>query len=113
MATGPLPFEQDLLYSKLVKAGAIRRAVESRDGDGDIDSTLALLRSEPINAIFTSDILETLRRVAGPTADYCRESWRGSARCCWAWPQPRRGSPRRIGMGRRGGVATGSASRRK
>jgi hypothetical protein len=63
--TGKLPFEQDLLYSKLVKAGAIRRAADSRDGD-DIDATLALLRNELINAVVTSDILEAVRRVATP-----------------------------------------------
>jgi hypothetical protein len=63
--SGPLPFEQDLLYSKLVKAGNIRKAARA-DGT-KIPADTALLRREVRNALITHDVLHALRRVATNT----------------------------------------------
>jgi hypothetical protein len=59
--SGPLPFEQDLLYSKIVTGNGRRRA----DPDGpDLATDFALLRRELHHAIITADLLAALRAVA-------------------------------------------------
>jgi hypothetical protein len=60
-ASGALPFEQDLLYSKLVKRMAISQADER---NADVSTDLVLLRREVKNAIITADILEAVEKVA-------------------------------------------------
>jgi hypothetical protein len=60
--SGKLPFEQDLLYSKIVKGNG-RRHADGPDGP-DIAADFALLRRELHNAILTSDLLAALRAVA-------------------------------------------------
>lgn len=61
---GPLDFEQDLIHSKLVKHGDIRKASGSKEENSDIPSDLVLLRREIKNGILTSDLLKALRSVA-------------------------------------------------
>jgi hypothetical protein len=63
---GRLPFEQDLVYSKLVKARDIRKAVIEDDAgdDGDIPGNFVMLRQEIINGVITADVLQALRAVA-------------------------------------------------
>jgi hypothetical protein len=59
--SGPLSFEQDLLYSKILGDNGRRHT----DPDGpDIPADFALLRRELHNAILTSDLLAALRAVA-------------------------------------------------
>jgi hypothetical protein len=58
--SGPLPFEQDLVYSKLVKAADLRKAADGKD----IPSEFALLRREIRNGIITADVLAALRAAA-------------------------------------------------
>jgi hypothetical protein len=60
--SGPLPFEQDLLYSKLVKAADLRKPA-TPDGS-KIPDDFALLRREVKNAVLTADLLVALRAVA-------------------------------------------------
>ncbi|MBI1913225.1 MAG: hypothetical protein HYS12_00450 [Planctomycetes bacterium] len=60
--SGSLPFEQDLLYSKLVKARDLRQAA-GPDGI-DIPTDFVLLRREVKNAILTADLLAALKAVA-------------------------------------------------
>lgn len=60
--SGRLPFEQDLLYSKLVKHRDIRKA--AADDGTDIPCDFALLRRELRNAVLTADLLAALRAVA-------------------------------------------------
>src|SRR5262249_11934760 len=64
--SGKLPFAQDLLISKMVKAESIRRSLDvDEDGDSpDIDADFVLLRRELRNTVITSDLLKTLRAVA-------------------------------------------------
>jgi hypothetical protein len=64
---GELDFGQDLVHSRLVRAGDIRRASmrwEADEGDGDTPGDLVLLRREIRNGVVTSDGLEALRKVA-------------------------------------------------
>jgi hypothetical protein len=63
--SGSLPFEQDLLYSKLVKARDLRKPALP-DG-GDIPADFALLRAEVKNAVLTADVLGALKAVASNT----------------------------------------------
>jgi hypothetical protein len=59
--SGRLPFEQDLLISKLPKGKGRRHA----DPDGpDLATDSPLLRRQPHNAVLTSDFLATLKAVA-------------------------------------------------
>jgi hypothetical protein len=62
VVSGPLSFDQDLLFSKLVKASDLRKA-GGPDGS-DIPADFALLRREVKNAIITADVLRALRAVA-------------------------------------------------
>lgn len=67
VVTGPLDFEQDLVYSRLVKAADVRRVGmrwDSGEGDGDPPGDLVLLRREVHNGVVTHDVLQTLRKVA-------------------------------------------------
>jgi hypothetical protein len=64
---GRLPFGQDLVYSKLVKAGDIRRAAlrwGDEDSDGDLPGELVLLRREIRNGMLTADVLEAVRKAS-------------------------------------------------
>jgi hypothetical protein len=63
--SGRLPFEQDLLFSKLVKHRDIRKA--AADDRVDIQSDFVLLRREVKNAVITSDLLRAIRKVATKT----------------------------------------------
>jgi hypothetical protein len=66
MATvsGPLPFQQDLIGSKLVKREDIRKAVWTPEQeDEDIPASTALLREEIVNGVITHDVLEVLKKV--------------------------------------------------
>jgi hypothetical protein len=68
VVSGSLPFGQDLLYSKLVKVGDIRKAIETDEReDSDIPSDFVLLRRELHNAILTADMVRALRAVATNT----------------------------------------------
>jgi hypothetical protein len=67
--SGPLDFEQDLIHSKLVKPGDIRKAAWQGDDGRDINSDFVLLRREIKNGIITADILNALRRV-GTNAEW-------------------------------------------
>jgi hypothetical protein len=59
--SGPLPIEQDLLFSKLLKGKGQRHA----DPDGpDLTTDFPLLRRELHNAVLASDLLAALRAVA-------------------------------------------------
>jgi hypothetical protein len=60
LLSGRLPFSQDLLFSKITRAGALRQA----GPDADLSADLALLRRELKNAVLTADILTALRAVA-------------------------------------------------
>jgi hypothetical protein len=62
--SGSLPFEQDLVHSKLVKPGDIRKAARQGDDGRDIQSDFVLLRREVKNGVITADVLGALRRVA-------------------------------------------------
>ncbi len=67
---GPLGFEQDLVHSRLVRTGDIRRAAlpwEADEGDGDTPGDFVLLRREVRNGVVTHDVLEALRKVATNT----------------------------------------------
>jgi hypothetical protein len=62
---GTLPFEQDLVFSKLVKVRDIRKAVWTAEQEnGDIPTAFVMLRREIKNGILTADILRTIRAVA-------------------------------------------------
>jgi hypothetical protein len=61
---GKLPFEQDLLYSKLVKPRDIFKAALAGDEGRDINSDFALLRREIKNGLLTADLLNTIRRIS-------------------------------------------------
>jgi hypothetical protein len=58
--SGRLPFAQDLLYSKITRAGALRAA----GPDADLSADFALLRRELKNAVLTADLLAALRAAA-------------------------------------------------
>jgi hypothetical protein len=58
--SGRLSFLQDLLYSKVTKAGALRRA----GPDADLSADFALLRRELKNAVIMDDLLRALRAAA-------------------------------------------------
>jgi hypothetical protein len=59
--SGRLPFEQDLLISKIPKGKGRRHA----DPDGpDLATDSPLLRREPLNAILTADFLTALKAIA-------------------------------------------------
>jgi hypothetical protein len=62
---GKLSFEQDLVYSKLVKVRNIQKALSSPDReDSAIPSSIVLSRREITNGIITSDILTALKAPA-------------------------------------------------
>jgi hypothetical protein len=63
--SGPLPFEQDLLYSKLVKGQGVRRAADP--DEGDVRADLVLLRRPLQNTVLTADLLAALRAIATNT----------------------------------------------
>jgi hypothetical protein len=63
--SGWLSFAQDLVYSKLAKAGDIKRMVLTPEKeDSDLVADFVLLRREIKNGIVTSDVLRVLRAVA-------------------------------------------------
>jgi hypothetical protein len=61
---GRLDYEQDLIYSKLVKAKDIRKAAMDFGEDADIAADFVLLRREITNGVITSDVLNSVRKVA-------------------------------------------------
>jgi hypothetical protein len=64
---GPLNFQQDLVFSRLVKASDIRRAAmrrEAAEGDGETPGDFVLLRREIKNGVITHDVLQALEKVA-------------------------------------------------
>jgi hypothetical protein len=63
VVSGPLPFGQDLLFSKIARARDIARAVGPGD-EGDVAADFVLLRREVHNAVLTADLLGCLRKVA-------------------------------------------------
>ncbi len=64
LVSGHLSFEQDLIFSKLVKVKDIRKAsCSSDDEDSDIPADLVMLRREIKNGVITSDVLNCLRKV--------------------------------------------------
>lgn len=66
--SGELPFDQDLLFSKLAEYADIKKSVWTADrDDSDIDAEFALLRREVKNGVITHDLFETLRKVASNT----------------------------------------------
>lgn len=68
MVSGSLGFEQDYIFSKLVKQTDIRKAVQTQDGDdSDIPSDFVMLRREIKNGIITADVIKTLRAVCTNT----------------------------------------------
>jgi hypothetical protein len=61
VVSGQLPFEQDLIYSKLVKRKDIQKAARTGDDDGkDFASDFVILRKEVKNGVITSDALNAL-----------------------------------------------------
>jgi hypothetical protein len=60
---GKLRFEQDLLYSKVVRSRDLRRQAAGQD-DADPESDFVLMRREVQNAVVTHDLLEALRKTA-------------------------------------------------
>jgi hypothetical protein len=58
VVSGPLVFEQDLIYSKLVKARSIGRLAD------DTSAEFVMLRKEIHNGVLTADVLQCLRSVA-------------------------------------------------
>lgn len=62
---GDLPFDQDLIFSKLVKIKEIQRVANKmgEDEDGNINSDFVMMRRQISNGIITSHVLEVLRSV--------------------------------------------------
>lgn len=65
VVSGELPFEQDLVYSKLATINDIRKAATSPSREAtDIPSPFVMLRREIKNGVITADVLERLRGIA-------------------------------------------------
>jgi hypothetical protein len=63
--SGRLPFEQDLLHSKILKVSDLRKPAITEGSK--IPSEIALLRREVKNAVLTADLLDALKKVATNT----------------------------------------------
>lgn len=59
---GKLNFEQDLLYSKVVKHTDLGKPAQLRDEDKNIPSGFVLARREVVNAVITTNELNILRK---------------------------------------------------
>lgn len=72
VVSGKLPFAQDLILSKLVSAREINKAMVSGGGDDTeenddltkIPGPVVHLRREIVNGVITTDVLETIKKVA-------------------------------------------------
>lgn len=70
--SGDLSFEQDLVYSKLLSHDSLKATIEAHkkefdegfDDSAHINANFVLLRKEIRNGVITSDILETIKKVA-------------------------------------------------
>ena len=63
VVSGKLSFEQDLLYSKVVRSRDLRSPPDGH-GDADPESDFVLMRRELQNAVVTHDLLDALRKSA-------------------------------------------------